>query len=80
MSDDDKIKDIRSALAGAIWDLAEDEAEANKGYECFLGKWKPQLTAKQIAVIKEHIADEFNHIIQLQEMVKEISGIKPAED
>ena len=77
--EDNKSEDIRSALAGAIWELAEDEAEANKGYECFLAKWKHKLTLKQIKIIEEHIADEYNHILALQEMTQDISRIKPSK-
>ncbi len=71
---------ISACVAKQLWELIEDEAEANEGYEKFLECCGHKLSSKQKAVIAEHIADEARHVLDLMEMATAITGIKPAED
>jgi hypothetical protein len=78
--DDMKPKDPRSALAAHLFELMEDEAEADNGYFKFLAMHKPYLSSKQVATIQEIIGDEMNHIELLMSMATEITKVKPATD
>jgi NTP pyrophosphatase (non-canonical NTP hydrolase) len=79
MDDKDKPKDMRSYIAHELYELAEDEAEANKGYFKFLSKFKPNLTSKQVEQIESIIADEMIHYNMLIAMVTEFTKVKPTE-
>lgn len=71
---------ITNMIAHGLWELIQDEAEANAGYEKFLAKCGAKLTSKQKGVIVEHIRDEYAHAIELQELFQDITGIKPAKN
>lgn len=63
-------------VASSIWELIEDEGEANKGYANFLCKYGDKLGPHTIKEIKEIMSEEIKHIATLQKIAEELTGVK----
>lgn len=60
--------------ACGLWELIEDEAEANKGYARFLSKYDIQPDVEE--KIRHIMAEEYKHTCDLLKIAEELTGIK----
>ena len=79
----DKTYDEKSknSIAALIAENNQSELDAIKNYEVLISCLKDVgASDKQIAAVEEVIADEKNHIIVLNDLLKDFDDIEPKKD
>lgn len=71
--------DLTYYIAQDIWELIEDEGEANKGYSQFLARWEKNLLEEDLLIVRNIIAEEYKHTCDLLKMAERLTGIKAEE-
>lgn len=67
------------SIANMIWELIEDEGEANKGYAAFLSMYGNNLLDEDREIIKNIMSEEYKHTCDLLKMAERLTGIKAEE-
>ena len=68
---------IEMSTASKIWELLEDEGEANKGYTEFLACFGNNLSQDHKVLIEEIISEEAKHVVILMNIAQDLTGIRP---
>ena len=67
-------------VAASVYELVQDEAEANTGYNKFLHDHKVSLDTEDVNTILEIMSDEVNHTLKLLAIAKKYDNVKAAPD